>query len=55
MKRIQVGSARFTLEISEAAHMKKSLARTPSLTEAAEILGIDQATLYRRRKKLGLE
>ena len=50
----QVGS-RVTMEALEAAHMKKILERIPSLTEAAGILGIDQATLYRRRKKLGLE
>jgi len=25
------------------------------LAEAAEVLGIDQATLYRKRKKIGLE
>ncbi|MEI9866471.1 MAG: helix-turn-helix domain-containing protein [Limisphaerales bacterium] len=29
--------------------MRKILERTPSLSEAAEILGIDQATLYRKR------
>jgi hypothetical protein len=28
---------------------------TPSLTEAAQILGIDQATLYCKRKRIGLE
>jgi len=38
----------------EAAHMRKILERTPSLTEAAGILGIDQATLYRKRKRIGL-
>jgi transcriptional regulator of acetoin/glycerol metabolism len=27
----------------------------PSLQEAAEILGIDKATLYRKRKRLDLE
>jgi NtrC-family two-component system response regulator AlgB len=50
----QVGSL-ITLEKLEEAHMKKILEWTPSLTEAAEILGIDQATLYRKRKKIGLK
>jgi len=50
----QVG-ALISLEKLEEAHMRKILDRTPSLTEAAEILGIDQATLYRKRKKIGLE
>ena len=50
----QVGSL-ISLQQLEEAHMKRILERTPSLTEAAEILGIDQATLYRKRKKMGLE
>ncbi|HEY4952377.1 MAG TPA: sigma-54 dependent transcriptional regulator [Verrucomicrobiae bacterium] len=49
-----VGSL-ISLEKLEEAHLRKILERTPSLTEAAEILGIDQATLYRKRKKIGLE
>jgi len=44
-----------SLEKLEEAHMRKILERMPSLTEAAEILGIDQATLYRKRKKIGLQ
>lgn len=43
-----------SLEKLEETHLKKILQRTPSLTEAAHILGIDQATLYRKRKKIGL-
>ena len=43
-----------SLEQLEEAHMRKILERTQSLTEAAQILGIDQATLYRKRKKIGL-
>jgi NtrC-family two-component system response regulator AlgB len=50
----QVGSL-ISLDKLEEAHMRKILDRTPSLSEAAEILGIDQATLYRKRKKMGLE
>lgn len=50
----QVGSL-ISMEKLEEAHMRKILERMPSLTEAAEVLGIDQATLYRKRKKIGLE
>jgi len=50
----QIGSL-ISLEKLEEAHLRKILAQTPSLSEAAEILGIDQATLYRKRKKIGLE
>lgn len=50
----QVGSL-ISLEKIEEIHLRKVLERTPSLTEAAQILGIDQATLYRKRKKIGLE
>jgi NtrC-family two-component system response regulator AlgB len=50
----QVGSL-VSIEKLEEAHLRKILERTPSLSEAAEILGIDQATLYRKRKKMGLE
>jgi NtrC-family two-component system response regulator AlgB len=45
---------RFTLDELEEAHIRRVLARTPSLEEAARILGIDTATLYRRRKKYRL-
>ncbi len=50
----QVG-AFISLEKLEEAHLRKIIERTSSLTDAAEILGIDQATLYRKRKKIGLE
>jgi NtrC-family two-component system response regulator AlgB len=50
----QIG-AMISLEKLEEIHLRKILERTPSLTEAAQILGIDQATLYRKRKKIGLE
>ncbi len=39
----------------ETAHIRYVLGRTPSLAAAAEVLGIDQTTLYRKRKKLGLD
>jgi NtrC-family two-component system response regulator AlgB len=50
----QIGSL-ISLEKLEELHLRKILGCMPSLSEAAEILGIDQATLYRKRKKIGLE
>jgi NtrC-family two-component system response regulator AlgB len=50
----QIGSL-VSLEKLEELHLRKILERTPRLTEAAEILGLDQATLYRKRKKIGLD
>ena len=50
----QVGSL-VSLETLEQTHVSKIIERTSSLAEAADILGIDQATLYRKRKKIGLE
>jgi NtrC-family two-component system response regulator AlgB len=44
-----------SLEKLEELHLRKVLERCRSLADAAEILGIDQATLYRKRKKIGLE
>ena len=35
-------------------HIRRVLAAVPSLQKAAEILGIDQATLWRRRKQYGI-
>jgi len=43
-----------TLEKIEEQHIRRILASTKSLQEAADILGIDQATLWRRRKKYGI-
>ena len=43
-----------SLEVLEANHVKRVVAKTSSLDEAASVLGIDPATLYRKRKKLGL-
>jgi NtrC-family two-component system response regulator AlgB len=44
-----------SLDKLEELHIRKVLDRVPNLSEAAQVLGIDQATLYRKRKKLGLE
>ncbi len=38
----------------EEAHIRRILAKTSSMERAAEVLGIDTATLYRKRKKMGL-
>ncbi len=43
-----------TLAKIEEEHTRRLLASTKSLQEAAEILGIDQATLWRRRKQYGI-
>jgi NtrC-family two-component system response regulator AlgB len=43
-----------SLEKIEEEHIRRILATTKSLQEAADLLGIDQATLWRRRKKYGI-
>jgi NtrC-family two-component system response regulator AlgB len=47
--KIEIGGA-VTLEALEVEHIRRVLARTASLDEAAGILGIDPSTLYRKRK-----
>ena len=42
------------LDKIEEEHIRRVLATTRSLQEAADILGIDQATLWRRRKQYGI-
>jgi two-component system, NtrC family, response regulator AlgB len=44
-----------TLEKLEEYHIRKVLERTDSVAEAARVLGIDDGTIYRKRKKMGLE
>lgn len=43
-----------SLERIEEMHIRHVLATTKSLQEAAEVLGMDQATLWRRRKRYGI-
>ncbi len=50
----QAGSL-LSLEKLAEAHFRRILGQTSNLSEAAEILGIDRATLYRKRKQLGME
>ena len=49
----RIGDA-VSLEKIEEAHIRGVLATARSLQEASAILGIDQATLWRRRKKYGI-
>jgi NtrC-family two-component system response regulator AlgB len=46
----QLGGA-CTLEAIEREHILRVMARTPTLDDAARVLGIDASTLWRKRKK----
>ncbi len=46
--------ALLTLDALEELHIRKVLERIPNFAEASAALGIDQATLYRKRKRMGL-
>jgi NtrC-family two-component system response regulator AlgB len=50
---IHIGSP-VSMELIERSHIEKIIKTTDSLEEAATILGIDTATLYRKRKKYNL-
>ncbi len=50
---VAVGSD-VTLQELEDEHIKRVVDRSESLEQAARSLGIDSATLYRKRKKMGL-
>jgi two-component system, NtrC family, response regulator AlgB len=43
----------FTLDAIEREHALRVLARAPTIEDAAKILGIDDSTLWRKRKKWG--
>ncbi len=51
---VAVGSD-VSLELLEEAHIRTILQRATSLDAAAKTLGIDPATLYRKRKRLNLQ
>jgi two-component system, NtrC family, response regulator AlgB len=50
----QIGSP-ISMEKLEEMHLRKVLENTQCVTDAAAILGIDRATLYRMRKRIGLD
>jgi NtrC-family two-component system response regulator AlgB len=43
-----------SLQEIERAHIMRVVARSPSLENAAQVLGIDVSTLYRKRKQYGM-
>lgn len=49
----QVGEL-VSLETIEEAHLRRVVEATETLDKAAEVLGIDPATLYRKRKEYGM-
>jgi two-component system, NtrC family, response regulator AlgB len=51
--RVELGD-RIPLDKLEELHIRRVLAKSKSLDEAADVLGIDLATLWRRRKKYGI-
>lgn len=46
---------RISIESLEREHIRRVMAATDSLDEAAQVLGIDAATLYRKRKRYQLD
>jgi two-component system, NtrC family, response regulator AlgB len=50
---LEIGGA-VTLDQLEAEHIRRVLANTATMEEAATVLGIDPSTLYRKRKRYGL-
>jgi two-component system, NtrC family, response regulator AlgB len=44
-----------SLEKLQDSHIRRVMARTGNIAEAARILGIDDGTIYRKRKKMGLQ
>ncbi len=51
--RVAVGEG-VPIDAVEIEHIRRVLASSPSLDDAARTLGIDASTLYRKRKKYGL-
>ena len=52
-EKMELGGA-VSLESLEAEHIRRVLVNTPTMEAAAEVLGIDPSTLYRKRKKYEL-
>ncbi len=50
---LEIGGA-VTIDLLEAEHIRRVLAGTGTMEQAATILGIDPSTLYRKRKRYGL-
>jgi NtrC-family two-component system response regulator AlgB len=50
-QQVRIGG-RVTLEQLENEHISRIIARSSSLDEAATILGVNPATLFRKRRKL---
>ncbi len=50
-----VVGALVSLEALEREHIRLVVERAPNMTEAAALLGIDTATLYRKRKRFGFD
>jgi NtrC-family two-component system response regulator AlgB len=50
---LEIGCAA-TMEQIEAEHIRRVLANTPTMEQAAVVLGIDPSTLYRKRRRYGL-
>jgi NtrC-family two-component system response regulator AlgB len=50
---MEIGGA-VTLDELEAEHIRRVLANTATMDQAATVLGIDPSTLYRKRKRYGL-
>ena len=51
--RVAVGEG-VPIDAVEVEHIRRVLASSPTLEDAARTLGIDPSTLYRKRKKYGL-
>jgi NtrC-family two-component system response regulator AlgB len=51
--RVAVGEG-VPIDALEVEHIRRVLASSPTLEDAARVLGIDPSTLYRKRKKYGL-
>ena len=51
--KVEVGAA-LTLEALETEHIRRVLAATSTIEEAAGVLGIDPSTLFRKRRRYGL-